>query len=294
MFPRLLSLSVVIAAATWGLAGCGPVRYDVAFFGDVPYSTSAVTKYNAMIADINGTDIAFSSHVGDIGPPAAGTCTNETVDREAGRFDTLARPLVFTPGDNEWTDCGTEAVQISRLTYIRQRVFRTTGTESRGRTTMAVESQGGRGYPENARWHRGPVTFATLHIVGSDDNAGALEQSPRRQATIEWLRGTFAAAEERGDRGVVLVGQRDPNLNSTVTSAYRTLNEVLREEVAGFAGQVLFISGDAHTFTQVNAVAGLNNLRWVRVEGDSLVSYVRVRIDSGTTSLFSITPPKRF
>jgi hypothetical protein len=291
---RVFALAVTLSGATWGLTSCGPVAYDVAFFGDVPYSSSAITKYNAMISDINGAGITFSSHVGDIGPNASSTCTNETVDRETNRFDTLAQPLVYTPGDNEWTDCGNEAVQLDRLTYIRQHIFRGTGTESRGRTTMALESEATPGYPENTRWRRGPVTFATLHIVGSSDNAGAVEQGPRRQATIDWLRETFAQARERGDQGVVLIAQRDPNLNSTVSSAYRSMNEAVRQEVAGFSGQVLFVSGDKHTYTLVNSVAGLSNFRWVRVEGDSLVSYVRVRIDPSTSSLFSITAPKRF
>jgi hypothetical protein len=275
-----------------GLSGCGPIVFDVAFFGDVPYSSSAIPKYDSMISDINRTGVAFSSHVGDIGPGSSTTCTNETVDRETARFDTLAQPLVYTPGDNEWTDCGT--AQLSRLLYLRQQVFRGTGTQSRGRATIPLESQVSRGYPENTRWQRGPVTFATLHITGSNDNAGAVEHGPRRQATIDWLRETFAQARARGDQGVVLIAQRDPNLASTVTSAYRSMNDAVRQEVAAFAGQVLFVSGDAHTYTLVNSVAGLRNFRWVRVEGDSLVSYVRARIDTGTSSLFSITAPKRF
>ncbi|CAA9237027.1 MAG: hypothetical protein AVDCRST_MAG20-1530 [uncultured Acidimicrobiales bacterium] len=292
--PRRTAIIGLALAGAIGLSGCGPVQFDVAFFGDVPYSSSAITKYDSMISDINRSGVAFSSHVGDIGPGISATCTNETVDRETRRFDTLAQPLVYTPGDNEWTDCGTGAVQLSRLSYLRQQVFRNTGTESRGQTRMALESQASRGYPENTRWRRGPVTFATLHIVGSNDNVSAAEHGPRRQATIDWLRETFAQARDRGDKGVVLIAQRDPNLTTTVSSAYRSMNEAVRDEVSGFFGQVLFVSGDAHSYTQVNSVAGLSNFRWVRVEGDSLVSYVRTRIDTSTSSLFSISQPKRF
>ena len=282
-------------AGAIGLSGCGPVQFDVAFFGDVPYSPSAETSYDSMISDINGSGVAFSSHVGDIGPGVSTTCTNETVDRETRRFDTLTQPLVYTPGDNEWTDCGSGSVQLSRLSYLRQQVFRSTGTESRGQNRMALESQASRGYPENTRWQRGPVTFATLHIVGSNDNvANGAEHGPRRQATIEWLRDTFVKAKERGDKGVVLIAQRDPNLATTVSSAYQSMNEAVRDEVSGFFGQVLFVSGDAHSYTQVNSVMGLSNFRWVRVEGDARVSYVRTRIDPSTSSLFSISQPKRF
>jgi hypothetical protein len=296
VLPRPLSLLLAAAAATSGLAACEPTptRYDVAVFGDVPYGSSAIAKYDRMIADINGRDIALSSHVGDIGPSSSATCTDAVLDRETARFDTLDEPLVYTPGDNEWTDCGDDDEQLERLAAIRREVFRGTGAESRGRATIPLESQADRGYPENTRWRRGPVTFATLHVVGSSDNRGAAEHGPRRQATIDWLRETVADAEERDDEGVVLLAQKDPNLTGSVTNAYRSMRDALLEEVAAFDGEVLFVSGDAHNHLQVDDVGGLENLRWVRVEGDSRVSYVRVTVDTEADRLFDLAAPKRF
>jgi hypothetical protein len=159
---------------------------------------------------------------------------------------------------------------------------------------MALESESGRGYPENTRWQRGPVTFATLHVVGSSDNRGAAEHGPRRQATIDWLRETFDDAEERGDVGVVLLAQKDPNLTGSVTTAYRSMRDAVLEEVGDFDGEVLFVSGDAHTYTKVDGVGGLENFRWVRVEGDSRVSYVRITVDTEADDLFDLASPKRF
>ena len=195
--------------------------YDIAVFGDVPYSSSAITKYVRMIDNINAGTPLFSVHVGDIGPGSSATCTNATVDRETARFDTFTRPLMYTPGDNEWTDCG--SARLARLSYIRSTVFRGTGTRSRGRTTMTLESQGASGYPENARWRQGPVTYATLHMVGGKDNySNRSEHDPRRAATITWLRQTFAQAKARGDKGVVLLAQVDPKFSDPTSSAYRT------------------------------------------------------------------------
>src|SRR5919112_238513 len=187
-----LVLGAVVLAT--GLAACDPnAEYDVAFFGDVPYGANDGARVDTMIRAINGdSSIVSSTHLGDLGPPESATCTNAWVDQERARMDTFQQPLVYTPGDNEWRDC---SGQLTRLSYLRSRIFRGTGTESRGQTRLAVTSQADRGYPENARWSRGPVTFATLHVVGSRDNySNQSEFAPRRQAGLDWVAQTFDLA----------------------------------------------------------------------------------------------------
>jgi hypothetical protein len=284
-----------VAVGLVRLTACTPSQepFEVAVFGDVPYSSSAVAKYEDMIDAINAGSTRFSVHVGDIGPGSSSTCTTAKVDTETARFDTLARPLVYTPGDNEWTDCG--SARLSQLSYIRTKVFRGDGARSRGQTTMAVESQAEDGYPENARWRQGPVTFATLHMVGSSDNySNRSEHDPRRAAGIAWVRETFAQAEARGDLGVVLLAQIDPAFANPTSTAFRSMHEAVREEVLGFDGEVLYVHGDGHDYISDQPLAGVDNLRRVQVEGDGKVSYVKVRIDPGLTALFVIPPPTQF
>jgi hypothetical protein len=275
-----------------GSVGTGS-PYDIAVFGDVPYSSSAITKYVRMIDDINSGSPVFSVHVGDIGPGSSSTCTTSYVDRETARFDTFARPLMYTPGDNEWTDCG--SAKLSQLSHIRSTVFRGTGTRSRGQSTMTLESQGDLGYPENARWRQGPVTFATIHVTGSSDNfSNRSEHDPRRAATVNWVRQAFAQAKARGDRGVVLLAQAGPKFSSPTSSAYRTMHEAVRQEALNFAGQVLYVHGDGHSYINDKPLADVANLRRVQVEGDSKVSYVKVRVDPASSALFVIPQPTRF
>jgi hypothetical protein len=267
--------------------------YDIAVFGDVPYSSSAVSKYQSMIASINAGSPLFSVHVGDIGPGSSSTCTAATVDRETARFDTFTRPLVYTPGDNEWTDCDSAA--LTQLSYIRTTVFRGTGTQSRGQTRLTLESQGAAGYPENARWRQGPVTFATIHMTGSKDNySNRSEHDARRSAGIAWLRETFAQAKARGDRGIVLVAHSDPKFSKPTSSAYGSMYTALRSEVLAFPGQVLFVHGDGHDYINDQPMAGVSNLRRVEVEGDGDVSYVKVRVDPNSSGLFIVPQPTRF
>jgi hypothetical protein len=296
---RLRALVVAVAAAVLatGLAACQPsAPYEAAVFGDVPYSDSAVARYLEMIGDINAGTFSFASHLGDF-KDSDSACTETRLLAETSRFDTFDDPLVYTPGDNEWTDCDDALFWLGR---IREVVFRGTGTLSRGRAPMALASQAAAGYPENARWSREAVTFATVHVVGGGDESGTAEGRARRTADIAWVRAAFAAARVAGHRGVVLLAQDSPfNKDGTVSTAYRTLMEALRDETVAFGGQVLWIQGDGHTFLDDRPMktaggAPVSTFRRVQVEGDSKISYVRMRVDPGSDPLFTITRSRSY
>ena len=290
------SLAAVVVAT--GLTACQPPAspYDTAIFGDVPYSSSAVSSYVSMISDINAAGMTFSTHLGDI-KNADATCTESILSTETARFDTFTSPLVYTPGDNEWLDCDDPLFWLGR---IRSVAFRGTGTLSRGVTPMALASQVSAGYPENARWSRAAVTFATLHVVGGGDNQGDAEGKARRTAVIAWLRAAFEAARSAGHRGVVLLAQDSPfNGDGTVSNAYSNLVQALREETLAFSGQVLWIQGDGHRFIDdrpMKTTGGevVQSFRRIQVEGDSRVSYVGLHVDPGGSTLFTTTLSKRY
>ena len=286
--------SLAIGVLVLGLTGCFPA-YRVALFGDVPYSDSAETAYDRLIDDVNEDGVAFSSHVGDF-KSGSSSCTDAQVDENIGRFDTFANPLVYTPGDNEWTDCSNSLLRLGRL---RELVFRTTGAESRGATTMSLTSQGALGYPENAVWTHGPISFATLHVVGSNDNSGnQSERAARRQADIDWLHQVFLDAKSRGDQGVVLIAHAGLRFGSGEgqKGAYESMFQAVRDETLGFAGQVLYVHGDGHTFKndQPMKTTGnqtVTNFRRVEVYGDPTVRWVRLTVAPGEDPLFSISSP---
>ncbi|HEX2574706.1 MAG TPA: hypothetical protein VHK88_00060, partial [Aquihabitans sp.] len=207
-------------------------------------------------------------------------------------------PLMYTPGDNEWTDCSNPLVRLQRL---RELVYRGDGTTSRGRTTRPLVSQASRGYPENAIWTAGKVTFVTLHVVGSSDgrsNSG--EQQARRAADIDWLRRAFAEARQRGDRGVVVVGHAGLRFERAEgdKGAYESLFVELRNQTAFFSGQVLYLHGDGHTFHDdrpMRAPSGqvVGNFRRVEVYGGGTVRWVKIGIDDESAGVFTVTSPPR-
>jgi hypothetical protein len=111
------------------------------------------------------------------------------------------------------------------------------------------------------------------------------------------MRATFAQAKAAKSKGVILVTQADPELSEPigeVSEDFESMNTAIREEVAAFTGQVLFVNGDGHDYFDIIPIPELPNLRQIQVEGDSKVSYVQVHIDPKASSLFEITPPRRF
>ena len=117
------------AALAAGLTACGPpASYDAAIFGDVPYSDADVAKYLSMITEINAGTFTFASHLGDI-KSSLTPCTEERLATETDAVRHFEDPLVYTPGDNEWSDCTNRLFWLDR---IREVVFRGTGTSSHG------------------------------------------------------------------------------------------------------------------------------------------------------------------
>ena len=109
--------------------------------------------------------------------------------KEFQRFEASDNPLIYTPGDNEWTDCHrppnfpedpAEADPLNRLSLVRETFF--ADGYSLGEKEIPVQRQSVE-YPENARWIRG-VTFATLHVVGSTTTPPGCRANYRQRGRV--------------------------------------------------------------------------------------------------------------
>jgi hypothetical protein len=162
-----------------------------------------------------------------------------------------------------------------------------------GRRTNTVVAQPD--YPENVRWTQSRVTFATLHVVGSDNGlapwtgnltptpAQAAEVDARIAATVAWVDSTFDAAEQTGALGVVLMMQADTFPTSTGQQA--VVNRIAAR-TAAFAGPVLLMQGDSHTYL-VDQPLPLDNLTRIVVHGETLpFEYLRLSIDPRDPNVF--------
>jgi hypothetical protein len=260
---KVLWLVAALAAAgfTAGIAAGGSgstnnktFEYAIGLWGDVPYSdTQALTGVPNLIADMNAQDIQFSIQDGDLkagngitGSVTPTTCQSATTpsiySQALGYFDALDEPAVFTPGDNDWTDCDRARNgsfnSLERLQFERGFFFST--NESLGKKTLTMEVQstpsclgttsstGTPTFPtpcvENRRWTLHGVTYATVNVQGSCNNLcdtspstkdPGSEYDLRNKADLQWLQDTFDEATGNGSAGVMIVWQADPGFDTS-------------------------------------------------------------------------------
>jgi hypothetical protein len=201
-----------------------------------------------------------------------------------GYFNALKAPAVFTPGDNDWTDCDRPAnggfSSLERLDYERRLFFSTPFSLGRRRMRQEVQETpyclGVSGLVqcvENRRWRREGVVFATLNIQGSCNNLCDTAPNPaeylaRNEANIAWMREAFAEATARRAAGIMLISQgnpgwdlsdptraplRDPRtlVQTDANAAFDGFHDflvALRDEVVAFRKPVSYVHGDSHYF----------------------------------------------
>src|SRR5262249_46910330 len=147
--------------------------FSFGLWGDMPYAkANDEPKIPALIADMNASDIAFSLYDGDI-KDGSSKCTDDVFDAAIKMFNQFKRPVLYIPGDNEWTDChrlnngGYD--NLERLAHLRKVMF---ATDTFGGGSLPVERQGTRGakFVENVRFLHQGIMFVGLNVPGSNNN----------------------------------------------------------------------------------------------------------------------------
>jgi len=94
------------SAASQAASGHRDAGVTYAVIGDMPYGKSKLDSMPQLIALINNDPaVQLVIHVGDIKSGSNSPCTDAYNATIKGLFDTFDDPLVYTIGDNEWTDC---------------------------------------------------------------------------------------------------------------------------------------------------------------------------------------------
>jgi hypothetical protein len=262
-------------------------KQTIAVFGDWPYTETLRTNSARLIDSINSDpEVGTVIHLGDIhagGMP----CTSAGIlppipESNPGfnqqiyyLFQQFEKPFVYTPGDNEWTDCHrartfSSGDPLKELASLRSLFFAKLG-KTLGRHEKDVWSQAqyyDRAHPsdaqfvENMIWEDGKVVFATVNLPGSDNDtvpwtgdfanpdAQAREVAERTAADLRWLQSAFYLAKTRHAKAVVVALQADmwdPTVGEGL-KAYTLFVQKLAGLSLGFGRPVLLLNGDSHVF----------------------------------------------
>lgn len=224
-------------------------HFDI--IGDTPYSAFERQHLPDLLNELAANDPAFIVHVGDIKGGSA-QCDDSLFEDRRTLFDAVGRPIVYLPGDNDWTDCHRKnngAFQPEeRLAALRRIFF--DPAQPLGGKPLSTDAQPG--YPENRRWQRDSIVFVTVHLVGSYDNFDARrEHRARSEAGRAWLTQAAAIANDTGARALVIFAHGDPHFKAyaagNANRAFVPFLNLLRAIAARADHQVVFVHGDSHT-----------------------------------------------
>jgi hypothetical protein len=275
-----------------------------AALGDMPYSRDEEERFPGLIAEMGREELAFIVHVGDF-KRATETCSDEIFLQRREWFEQSRHPLIFVPGDNEWTDCrrpfGAARDPLERMDKLRELFF--SGSTSLGQRRLSLNRQsaptGGYRYPEHARWDHDGILFVTLNVPGpSNFPEFAAEHSVRGRAVRQWLTESFASARARELRGLVVFMHADAwNAAGEPRRAFADVLGTLTAETRNFSGEVLLVNGDSHRYRVDRPLrdpatgAPLGNFLRVMVFGSPSQRWVRIRVrEEGGKIRFEATP----
>jgi hypothetical protein len=314
----MVGASVLVLAAAVYFFTRGPARatpnppgtFSFAVLGDAPYYPWKNPQFRLVLQSLDEHDLSWVLHVGDI---FWRPCTEELYRSRLDWFNGLRHPLIYTPGDNEWTDCwepGSGAfVPTERLDRLREIFFADPGRSLGGRP-MALTSQSEQGrfaeFVENVLWVHEVVVFATVHVVGSRNGLEEFaertfeedaEVTRRTVAAVAWVRQAFDVAQRSNATAVVIGFHGNPAFESAREDPYRLAYDsfilALEEETERFGKPVLAVHGDDHVYfvdhplVRRSTNARLENFTRMQVPGSPQVGWVRVTVTPGPDTKFS-------
>jgi len=284
--------------------------------GDLPYGSpeKAYGPYRALIERINQVGPDFSIHVGDF-KSGSTLCSDEEFAHQREHFQRFKGALVFTPGDNEWTDCHRSNNggydPLERLAALRKVFFKP--GQSLGSQPLRVQSQAQRmpafaTYVENLRWQHQGVQFNTVHIVGSNNNLEARDAAASREfyerdaANIAWIQSAFADAASQNPSLIVFAFQADVFDSKSIYEDFpswsgfrQSIGETLLPLAQRWGKPVLVIHGDSHKFKLDQPFSlnrqPLSNITRLIVPGASDVRAVKVTVQPSAALSFELISP---
>jgi hypothetical protein len=303
--------------ATFLLAGLSAVRsaepaerFSFVALGCMPYGEANFPAFERLLAEISRQRPAFTVHCGDT-KSGSEAPTEAFLVRMKDWFNRIDGAVMYTPGDNEWTDVHRNGADpLVWLGKVRATYF--AEERSLGRNPVPLVTQrrdpAHAQFVENARWTRGGVVFATVHVVGSNNNLspnlpGAMDEFRARDAAnASWIRATFAEARATEAPGVALFFQAEPinalagAVRAQRDSGFTNFLATIEAEARAFAKPVLLVHADEHRYRLepkvafANGAGPIENVTRLETFGANDLHAVLVTVDPASPQVFLAGP----
>lgn len=301
------------------------VPITVAVFGDWPYAQLLLDNAALLTGSINADPaVGLVMHVGDIHSGSMPCTSADHLPLYGGadpnwnqkiyyRFQQFTKPLVYTPGDNEWTDCHKTKEKASgapmlELAALRRLFFARPGHTLGGDKLVMSQAQypdplnpGDAAFVENVLWMDQKVVFVTLNMPGSNNDtlpwtngfaspAQAQEVAARTGADIRWLQAAFALAAEDHARAVVIGLQADMWDPAALIPGgdgldqYTPFVQALADAAQGFGGPVLLLNGDSHVYEADQPLADPGSATGMIHHTQAVPNLTRITVQGSTNA----------
>lgn len=276
--------------------------------GDMPYNLPADNvRFENVINEINKQEQVFNVFVGDF-KSSKTPCSDAAFQKILDYFNSFKKPLIYTPGDNEWTDCGKPQAGSyninERLSALRAKFFKDT-VHSLGKSKMILTSESSNKeyakFVENKMWDYNKISFATIHLVGSNNNfdKDSLKSNEeffeRSKADIFWLNEVFKKAKANNSLGIVIFEHADMITPDKGKDGFVIFLKELQKLVLDYKKPVLLINGDSHEYKVDKPLyeneelkKSVLNFTRLQVFGEADMHAVKVVVNPKNPTLFEI------
>jgi len=303
----LLKLASFLMVISMGCQSSNEPSFGL--IGDLPYSKSEEQGFEDLIKRINKQKLSFVVHVGDFKSQNQ-PCHDDVYQLRLKQFNQFSNPLIFIPGDNEWTDCHKPEISYSpleRLELLRKLFF--PKGQSLGKTPLLLKRQSTEehfsDFRENSRWSLAKVLFVSLHVVGSNNGFGRTPEEDqsflkRQTANQKWLEQAFHDAKDKQYRALMLFIHGNPKFDLPSghpdRQGFEDFLRNLETQMSEFDKPVVLVHGDTHYFRidkplrTTDTRRRIVNLTRVETFGVPDIHWLRVTIQSTNPNVFSFEP----
>ncbi|PKH88207.1 hypothetical protein CXF79_15640 [Colwellia sp. Bg11-28] len=163
---------------------------------------------------INAINPTVVMHLGDF-KSGSKSCTDDLLkEHKALLAQIYPGKIIYTPGDNDWTDCDRSSLlysfnELERLDFLIKLMFKTPPLLTKNLPSIiSQETQ-----IENKIWINDRLAISTLHIVGTSNGRANIDKSKRENAikkvderdnnNLTWLKNI---EEKAKDFDAIIIG----------------------------------------------------------------------------------------